>query len=433
LWENWRIGQYKTKVKKILDGVDPCEKSDKLHSCKEVKTSLAMYALKRELKLNKVETSLMRGCAGFKRWVYNFGLEMLTASWEFQDIKASDFKRIDAIKQVFTQFTMQQPEYAWMKKYPSTVYQSAFIDLKDAFTRWRQGLAEFPKKKSKKKGDSFTVYKTSGTYPEKGKPALPFTSRVVINPGKRIKLPGLKQFRLKERINFICSSQTFTVSRTADRWFVSFILSAEKIPPITHPIEKIGVDLGGKCLATCSDGSLYEMPATTKTAKIKLSKLQWRNRNKILGNRKQNIKASNKAHQFYDYSARVSARISNTRRDTIQKMTTDLSRKAYKIRIEDLNVSGMIANNKLAEAVSNNCFYEIRRQLTYKQAHYGTKVELVDRWFPSSKTCSKCGHVQEMKLKDRVFNCQKCGHSQDRDENASINLENAPIDKVRLA
>jgi putative transposase len=114
-------------------------------------------------------------------------------------------------------------------------------------------------------------------------------------------------------------------------------------------------------------------------------------------------------------------------------MTTDLSRRAYTIRIEDLNVAGMIANHKLAEAVSNNCFYEIRRQLIYKQAHYGTKVELVDRWYPSSKTCSNCGHIQPMKLSERVFHCQKCGHSQDRDVNASVNLENAPIERVRRA
>ena len=112
-----------------------------------------MYALKRELKLNKVETSQMRGCAGFKRWVYNYGLDLLQASWDFEGVKASDAKRIDAIKKVFTQVTMQKPEHAWMKQYPSTLYQGAFIDLKDAFARWRNGLADFPRKKSKKKGD----------------------------------------------------------------------------------------------------------------------------------------------------------------------------------------------------------------------------------------------------------------------------------------
>ena len=170
-----------------------------------------------------------------------------------------------------------------------------------------------------------------------------------------------------------------------------------------------------------------------KKAKTKLGKLQWRNRNKLLGNRKLGIKASKKAQRYYVELAKQTARLANIRQDTTQKMTTDLSRKAYNIRIEDLNVSGMMANHKLASAVSNNCFYEIRRQLVYKQAHYGTKVELVDRWYPSSKTCSECGHVQDMKLSERVFNCPKCGHSQDRDLNASINLEHAPEHRVRLA
>jgi putative transposase len=394
-----------------------------------------MFAIKRELKLNKVETSQMRGNSGFKRWVYNFALDMIQESWSCEGLTGSDSKRLDAIKKVFTQVTMQKPENAWMKSYPSTVYQSAFIDLKDAFTRWRKGLAGFPNKKSKKKGDSFTVYKTSGIYLEKGKPALPFTNRVVVEAGKRVKLPGLKVFRLKEAIGFMCSSQTFTVSRTADKWFVSFVLDAERIPPVLHPIEKIGIDLGVKALATCSDQSKYEMPVTTKKAKTKLGKTQWRNRNKTFGSKKLKVKASNNARKVFRQLARQYARIANIRQDVTQKMTTDLSRKAHVIRIEDLNVSGMIANHKLASAVSNNCFYEIRRQLTYKQAHYGTKVELVDRWYPSSKTCSKCNHIQPMSLSDRIFDCQNpsCDNVQDRDENAAINLENAPVEKVRSA
>ncbi len=97
-----------------------------------------MFAIKRELKLNNVETSQMRGNAGFKRFVYNFGLELLTSSWNFEGVKASDNRRIDTIKQVLTGM-MNEPEYQWMRSYPSTVYQSAFIDLKDAFSRWRKG------------------------------------------------------------------------------------------------------------------------------------------------------------------------------------------------------------------------------------------------------------------------------------------------------
>lgn len=392
-----------------------------------------MYAVKRELKLNNKERSLMRGIAGFKRFVYNYALDLITASWDFYGIKSGDSKRLDAIKKVFTQVTMNKSEYAWMRQYPSTVYQSVFQDLKNAFSRWRKGLAQFPVKKSKKRGDSFTVYKTSGIYLEKGKPAIPFTNRVVINSGKRITLPGIKTFRLHEAINFICSSQTFTISRTADKWFVSFALDAEKIPPIIHRIEKIGVDLGVKTLATCSDGTTYAMPITTKIAKTKLELLQWRNRHKVLGNKKLKIRASKNAREFYARTATLHVRIANIRQDVTQKMTTDLSRKAYIIRIEDLNIQGMIANSKLAAAVSNNCFYEIRRQLTYKQSFYGTKVELVDRWYPSSKMCCKCHHVQPMTLSQGIFCCENCRHTRDRDENASVNLENAPNNKVRSA
>lgn len=103
----------------------------------------------------------------------------------------------------------------------------------------------------------------------------------------------------------------------------------------------------------------------------------------MLGNKKLKIKASNNARIHYTRLAKQHARIGNIRQDTTQKMTTDISRKASVIRIEDLNVQGMISNHKLASAVSNNCFYEIRRQLTYKQPFYATRVELVDRWFPS--------------------------------------------------
>lgn len=92
-----------------------------------------------------------------------------------------------------------------------------------------------------------------------------------------------------------------------------------------------------------------------------------------------------------------------------------------------------MANQKLADAIGNLGFYEFRRQLTYKQPMFDTVVELVDRWYPSSKTCSECSHVQPMKLSDRVFRCQECGSVKCRDFNAALNLENAPHQKVRAA
>ncbi|MBW4602594.1 MAG: transposase [Calothrix sp. FI2-JRJ7] len=233
-------------------------------------------------------------------------------------------------------------------------------------------------------------------------------------------------------VDYYYSSQTFTVSRTADRWFVSSNIDADRVPPIMHLVEKVGIDLGVKTFATLSDGSTVTAPSTLKKAltklsegKTKLNKFQWRNRKRQLGNRVACIRASKNAKKFFDKQASFHARIGNIRRDFLQKTTTLMSRKYYKIRVEDLNVSGMVANHKLAEAVSSLGLYEFRRMLDYKQSHYGSKLEVVDRWYPSSKTCSKCGHVQDMKLSDRVFNCGACSYSIDRDLNAAINLENA--------
>lgn len=199
-------------------------------------------------------------------------------------------------------------------------------------------------------------------------------------------------------------------------------------------MESVGIDLGVKTFATLSDGSTIVAPSSLKKAKTKLSKLQWRHRRKQIGNHRQGIRASKNALTYFEQVAKSHAHIASIRRDFLQKTTTEISRKYYRIRIEDLNISGMIANGKLSEAVSSLGLYEFRRMLTYKEAFYGTKVELVDRWFPSSKTCSRCGSIQPMPLSERVYKCGAgCGHIMCRDLNAAINLDNAPTKKIRAA
>jgi len=394
-----------------------------------------MYAIKLELKLNNKERSLLRGCAGFRRTIYNYGLDMVIGTWD-NNIQASETKILDSAKKLLTNQVMKSDEYGWMKDYPSTIYQSAFQNLKDAFSRWRKKLTDFPVYATKRKGDSFTVYKTSGIYLEKGKPVLPFTNRQVLLPGKKIKLPGLGKFRIKEAIPFICSSQTFTISRQGDRWYVSFVIDAERIPPVIHEQEAVGIDLGVKTFATLSDGTTYDSPKPLKKARVKLAKIQWRNRRKQMGNRKQKIRASKNAKKYFEKQSLLHAKVANQRKDYLQKTTTEISRKYYRIRIEDLNVKGMIANHKLSAAISDLGFYEFRRMLEYKQFHYGTKVEIVDRWFPSSKQCMCCKTVNKtLKLSDRVFKCinPDCGLELDRDRHASLNLLHAPEGVVRQA
>ena len=243
------------------------------------------------------------------------------------DIKVSRTKKIALIKKTFTNFIKKQPEYQWTNALSSRVYQNAFIGFNNSLERFFKGLSGFPNFKRKKSGDSFTVDSSNG--------------RVFLRAGNRIKIPTLGTFRLKEAIGYNCCSQTFTISRTADKWYVSFTIKADKIPPLYHEVsEPTGIDLGVSTFATLSDGTVYQLPDSLKTAKIKLGKLQYRHRHQQLGNKKLGIKASNNARKFERKLAKKHADIANRRRDFLQKTTTKISKKYAHIRIEDLNISG---------------------------------------------------------------------------------------------
>lgn len=369
-----------------------------------------MYAIKRELQLNNKQRTLLRQHSGYSRWVYNYALDLLKASRNFE---GTFNKKLNEIKKVFTNHTKKLPEYQWMNKLSSRVYQHAFMNAGKAYKNFFEGRSEFPKYKSRKHGDSFTVDNCSGV--------------MLLEKGKRIKIPTLGTFRLKEKLDVRYATQTFTISRQADKWFVSFAVNAERIPPLFHEVtEPIGIDLGVKCFATLSDGSTYENPKPYRNARTKLSRLNWLNRRKQLGNRRQGVRASNNAKKFYTRVAKLHARVSNIRKDFLHKTTTEITKKYSHVKIEDLNVAGMMANHKLAAAVSDQGFYEFRRQLGYKQVIYSCRVEVLNRWYPSSKMCNKCQHIQDMKLSDRVFICKECGHTEDRDLNASKNIAEAP-------
>ncbi|GET36704.1 transposase [Microseira wollei NIES-4236] len=353
---------------------------------------------------------------GFSRLVYNYGLSLF---WQSVDAgpKASDSKRIQAIKKIFTNVVKKQPENAWMNQLSSKVYQSAFQNLQRAFKWWREGLSECPTYKRKKDKQSFTVYDGNG--------------KCLVEAGKTIKIPTIGTIRLQEALNESYMSQTFTLSREAGKWYVSFSVDAEQIRPIQHEVtQRVGIDLGVKTFATLSDGTKLEAPKPLKKAITKLKQLQYRNRNKEFGNRRTGIRASNNAKKYFQRLARLHKRVADQRLDFLNKTTTDICRQYARIRIEDLNVSGMIANRKLASAISDLGFYEFRRQLEYKAPSFGSQLEIVSRWYPSSKKCRQCGHLHEgLKLNDRVFHCRACGHMEDRDLHAAINLANAPDEK----
>ena len=235
---------------------------------------------------------------------------------------------------------------------------------------------------------------------------------------KAIQLPRLGLLRLKER-GYLPTSGAHILSATvcekAGRWFVSLQVEMEipDPPPEQKPVA--GVDLGINRMAQVSDGSYIENPRALKQALAKLKRLQ-----RVVSRRQ---KGSANRRKAIWRLARAHYRVANIRKDALHQATTWLARTKSAIVLEDLNVNGMMKNHHLAQAIADVGLYEFRRQLEYKGAWYGCEVFLADRFFPSTKRCSQCGHEQEIGLAERVYRCEMCGLVMERDLNAAINLE----------
>lgn len=376
-----------------------------------------MYAIKVELKLNNREKNLMNKHLGFSRFCYNYALGIYN-QLDHARYPGGSSTKIDLIKKIFNNLTKKKSDFAWANKMSSRVYQNAFRALKMAFTRFWQGLGGRPKFKKKKHPGSFTVDSSSGVIFQAG--------------GRVLKLPTLGTFRIREAIPK-CAVQTYTVSRQGDRYYVAFAINAEKYLRIKNKIlEPVGLDVnltdGKYCVL--SDGTTYAFPKPLKAAKTKLRKLQYHNRNKQLGNRKKKVKASANARNYYLSLAKLHREIANRREDFLQKLTTELALKYQHIKVETLNIAGMMANKKLAFHIGDASFYRFKTLLGQKLLASGGILESVDQWFPSSKLCSKCQTKKsDLKLKDRFYNCA-CGLNICRDLNSSLNLLSAPEDKI---
>lgn len=360
-------------------------------------------SFKTELKLNNQQRTQLAKHAGVARHAWNWGLDLcqkiLAHNRENPQEKLKFPTAIDLHKLLVS---WVKSEYEWYYEVSKTSPQYALRHLSAAFSDFFQKkkikgkTVGFPQFKKKGKNDSFTL---EGT--------------IKIN-STSLQLPKLGILKTYERLPTGFSPKTAVISRTANRWFVAFSYKIE--PSATAKVSAVvGVDLGIKTLATLSNGETFPNPQAYRTAERRLKRLQ--------RGASRKVKGSNNRHKANLKLAKQQARVANIRQDTLNKLTTYLAKNHSQIVIEDLNVSGMLANPKLAKSIADLGLYEFRRQLTYKCELYGSKIIIVDRFFPSSKTCSCCGHIQDMPLKERVFNCGNCGVSIDRDLNASLNLE----------
>ena len=264
----------------------------------------------------------------------------------------------------------------------------------------------FPKFKSKDRATPRFAYTTGSFGLIEGDP-------------KALKLPRIGRVHCMENVTARVGDARvlrMTVSKRAGRWYAS--LTVEREEPAVRRAPKggaVGVDLGIKTLATLSDGTVIKNPRYLRKAERKLKRAQ-----KVLSRKTTGSKRRAKARAKV---ARLHAHVANQRGDAIHKATTWLTQTYSEISIEDLNVAGMAKNHHLAKAVSDAAFGEFRRQLEYKTARSGAALRVIDRWYPSSKTCSKCGAVKaKLSLSERVFHCDACGLSIDRDLNAAINI-----------
>jgi putative transposase len=359
-----------------------------------------LLGFKTELKLNNNQRTVLLKHCGVSRHAWNWGLALTRAILENNKINLdSKIKFPSAIDLHKYLVALVKPENPWYYECSKSAPQSALRDLSTAWKRCFKKISGQPRFKKKGKNDSFTLEGICKTIDN-------FT----------IQVPRIGKLKTYEKLPQLDKIKSVTISRQADRWFISFKIETQ-IQKNSHTTV-VGVDLGVKALATLSTGEVIEGAKSYRKNKTKLSRLQWLNRNKIIGSKNWR-RASLKI-------ARLHRKIANIRKDTIHKLTSLLAKNHGTIVIEDLNVSGMMKNHKLAGAIADMGFHEVRKQLEYKCKLYGSKLVVVDRWFPSSKTCSNCGHKKEtLSLSERVFECESCNFTIDRDLNAAINLSKA--------
>jgi len=351
--------------------------------------------------------------AGASRFAYNWGLA------RSKEVYRATGKRPTALELHRELNKLKQTDYPWMYEVSKCAPQEALRDLDKAYKhffrrvelkqqgKWK-GKLGFPKPKKRSK--------TIGSFR--------FTGSIHVDADS-VQLPRLGRLRLQEH-DFIPTDAkvlSATVSEQAGRWFVSIQIEEEQEKPVSTATSAIGVDLGIKKLATLSDGITFANPRALKHAQKKLKRLErQKSRRKKGSKNRQKTRAK---------IAKEHARIATIRKDASHKLTSYLVKNHALVAIEDLHVAGMLKNHKLAQSVSDSNFGEIRRQLEYKSAYHGTHLVMIDRFYPSSKTCSGRGYIKpELSLSERTYVCEDCGMVLDRDLNAAINLRTVAVSSI---
>lgn len=363
---------------------------------------MILRAYKTEIFVNNKQQTLLLQHIGCARWAFNWALAKKKESFDKTE-------RIPNAIELHRELNkLKKTDYPWFYDSSRSSPQNALRDCDKAFqnffTRCKKkikGKKGFPKFKSKK--NEKQSFKSDGAISVKS---------------DYVRLPRIGKLRLSEKdyIPTDCKILSATVSKRAGKWFVSVQVETPNKEPFTAKSAVVGIDLGIKTLATCSDGNIYENP---KALKKNLKKLK--RRQKQLSRKKKGSKNREKARIKL---AKLHYHISNIRKDCLHKITSKIIDENQVIVLEDLKVRNMMKNHNLAQAIGDVGLYEFRRQIEYKAKWNKRKVIFADTFYASSKLCSCCGWKNsDLKLTDRIFECKMCEMKMDRDLNASLNLK----------
>jgi putative transposase len=354
-----------------------------------------------------------RKACGVARHAYNWAL----ARWK--EARAEG-KRVK-MKELKAEYNrIKQEQFPWTAEVTKCAPEQEFSNLGQAFANyWRmkeegtQPKLKHPRKDGEEAG--FPHFKSK----KRDRLSFYLNNDKFSVDGYTIRIPKLGHVNMTEKLRFQGKIMSATISYRAGWWYVSIAVRIEHEMP-THHGGAVGIDLGIKTLATCSDGVVFENQKHYRQNLGRIKGLSKGLSRKVEGSQNwwKNSKKLAKAHY----------RVACQRQDTLHKMTTHVARTYALIGLEDLNTKGMLANHTLAQAVSDASFFEVKRQLLYKAEQHGGYVQLVDQWYPSSKTCHECFWIKkDLALSDREWTCEQCGTVHERDFNASLNIRDEAL------